>query len=323
MVVRRNSIKLLLNKKGNDDSNSSFNLSSSSLNLNQNLDLNFSSGSLGSFDLPKNYQNAIECLIQCDSVINSMERQLKSKDEQIASLEQAQSKTTHDDQVRLRSLQKKLASKDDRIAALEEQVVKLSFELASLKAFEDEHRTKRNDSYTSDSDSDKDEAGHLYDSCRLDTSCRLDSSCTSGDGRRRVSVNFGQFLFGVRNHSADAKMMCVQSNGEGHEDDARMRYSTNSCPDISVSGCERDKVGHLETSCTNGSGRRGSSIGQFLFGGRNHSAIDEKTNEVPKGEGREDDHRQMSMVSQQTCSSRSFIDGVVFPVSDEDIDESI
>lgn len=62
-------------------------------------------------DLRQNYQAAVECLVQCEAIIDT--------------------------------LQKSLLSKDERIAALEEKIVKMSFELASSKAFEDEHRSKR------------------------------------------------------------------------------------------------------------------------------------------------------------------------------------
>ncbi|KAL7550689.1 hypothetical protein ACHAWF_013909 [Thalassiosira exigua] len=63
-------------------------------------------------DLAENYLAAIECLKHCERVITA----LKSQN----------------------------AAKDDRIANLEEKIVSMSLELASSKAFEDEHRsTKR------------------------------------------------------------------------------------------------------------------------------------------------------------------------------------
>lgn len=64
------------------------------------------------FDLPQNYQNALDCLVQCEYIIKILQEQLVSKDEQIASLE--------------------------------EKLVRMSFELASSKALQDEqlHRFK-------------------------------------------------------------------------------------------------------------------------------------------------------------------------------------
>lgn len=62
-------------------------------------------------DLRQNYQNALECLVHCEAIINS--------------------------------LQGSLVAKDQRIATLEDKIVQMSFELASSKAFEDEHRSRR------------------------------------------------------------------------------------------------------------------------------------------------------------------------------------
>ena len=39
------------------------------------------------FDLPQNYQNAVDCLVQCKYLITSLQEQFASKDEKIASLE--------------------------------------------------------------------------------------------------------------------------------------------------------------------------------------------------------------------------------------------
>ena len=37
------------------------------------------------FDLTENYQNAVDCLIQCEFIILSFQEQIASKDKQIAS----------------------------------------------------------------------------------------------------------------------------------------------------------------------------------------------------------------------------------------------
>lgn len=61
-----------------------------------------------SADFVAEYQNAVECLAQCESIIKALQDQLKSKDKQIA--------------------------------CLEGRLVQMSLELASSKALEDEHR---------------------------------------------------------------------------------------------------------------------------------------------------------------------------------------
>ena len=64
-------------------------------------------------------------LVQCESIINTLQEQLTSKDEQIASLE--------------------------------EKIVQMSFELASSKAFEYEHRSKSRVSNVDDDGNEDDE----------------------------------------------------------------------------------------------------------------------------------------------------------------------
>ena len=70
-------------------------------------------GSVGDeFDLRENYQQAVECLVQCEYV--------------------------------MKSLQVQVANKDDQITGLEERVVQMSLELASAKAREDERSQELN-----------------------------------------------------------------------------------------------------------------------------------------------------------------------------------
>ena len=40
------------------------------------------------FDLHQNYHNAIECLLNCEQIINGLQDELKAKDEHIAMLEE-------------------------------------------------------------------------------------------------------------------------------------------------------------------------------------------------------------------------------------------
>ena len=63
-------------------------------------------------DLGQNYQNAVDCLIQCEFIIQSLQEQLASKDEQMANLE--------------------------------EKLVQMSLDLASCKTFQDEQSQQLN-----------------------------------------------------------------------------------------------------------------------------------------------------------------------------------
>ena len=97
--------------------------------------------SANNFDLKRDYQNAIDCLINCEELITT--------------------------------LQKRLQTKDEQIATLEETIVQMSLQLANSKAFEDEFRsTKRRSSMESCNDnslqlsdiSDRDNDGSSDDS---------------------------------------------------------------------------------------------------------------------------------------------------------------
>lgn len=68
-------------------------------------------------DLTRSYTEAVQCLVECESIIGT--------------------------------LTERLASKDEHIAHLESKLVEISFELASLKAFADEHRSIRRSSFSS------------------------------------------------------------------------------------------------------------------------------------------------------------------------------
>lgn len=99
------------------------------------------------FDLIlQDYQNAIDCLKQCETIIAGLQDQLHSKDAQIANLE--------------------------------EKMVHVSFELATSKAFEDEHRSKRRST-----PADESSAAVVLDESTRSTSTMDEStrSCSSMD----------------------------------------------------------------------------------------------------------------------------------------------
>ena len=70
----------------------------------------------GQCDLALRYTEAVQCRVDCESVLGT--------------------------------LTERLASKDKHIVHLESKLVEMSFELASLKAFADEHRSKRRSSFS-------------------------------------------------------------------------------------------------------------------------------------------------------------------------------
>jgi hypothetical protein len=63
------------------------------------------------FELRRNYKESVKCVVACETIVDA--------------------------------LCERLESKDDWIVYLEKKLVEMSFELASLKAFADEHRSKR------------------------------------------------------------------------------------------------------------------------------------------------------------------------------------
>ena len=79
--------------------------------------------------------------------------QLASKHERIATLEEAKINHGGEKRILFKKIEAgekrmvfkdyQLRSKDERIASLEERLVKMSVELESLKAFEDEHRANK------------------------------------------------------------------------------------------------------------------------------------------------------------------------------------
>lgn len=110
-------------------------------------------------DLCRDYQNAVNCIIQCESVIKNLEAQLISKDDEIASLEGNLAKSNRMSRKRL---EEHLIHKDLRIANLEERIVQMSFELASTQAHEDRLQTKMKTSFTSISSNDSNQSQKRY-----------------------------------------------------------------------------------------------------------------------------------------------------------------
>ena len=71
---------------------------------------------IGEIDLCRDYKNAVDCLLQCDTLFKAFQEQIQSK--------------------------------DDRIATLEDKVMELSLELASIKAGQDQLKLKKSSDVT-------------------------------------------------------------------------------------------------------------------------------------------------------------------------------
>lgn len=101
-------------------------------------------GDAGDFDLHDSYEAAVKCLIKCEAIINTLESQLAEKEEQIS--EKDERIVSLEERLPANTnaspqLDGQLAAKDEQIANLEEKLVQMSLELASSKAFEDAHRS--------------------------------------------------------------------------------------------------------------------------------------------------------------------------------------
>ena len=71
---------------------------------------------IGEIDLCRDYKNAVDCLLQCDTLFKAFQEQIQSK--------------------------------DDRIATLEDKIMELSLELASIKAGQDQLKLKKSSDVT-------------------------------------------------------------------------------------------------------------------------------------------------------------------------------
>lgn len=129
------------------------------------------------FDLKRDYQNAIDCLINCEELITTLQKRLQTKDEQIASLE--------------------------------ETIVQMSLQLANSKAFEDEFRsTKRRSSMESLNDNSL----QLSDISDRDNNCSDDGKddvlLNNNNRLRRTKTK-------ERRHTSDGRIATSGTSGGG------------------------------------------------------------------------------------------------------------
>ena len=120
---------------------------------------------LNESDLRKDYQTAIDCLIQCESII--------------------------------KNLQKHLLSKDERIVCLEDKIMHMSLDLASSMAHGDHLQHKLNSSFTSASSTKA--TNVISYTSTASSEMGLTSPLIDDSNSSRFSKNLGQLLFGVKN----------------------------------------------------------------------------------------------------------------------------
>jgi hypothetical protein len=355
------------------------------MNLDESTRTASSTDALNS-DLRRNYQNAIDCLMHCEHIINDLTSQMTKKDELIASLE--------------------------------ERIVQMSLELASSKAFEDEYRSKRRissmDIATDDSENESDDGGSNKSS-RSGCTGRSNSSestqrrprfrrasCADEDeptpsveaaGLFRRRSRFGRTPSrdtahddegaptGTRRassldmehkktkksprkgrrsghrrascteidhqstHTIITKQPWPRWGNDNNEDEAYLDESTNTA---STAPLDDSLISHKSSTLdeSTNSTRMSLSLGHF-FRGLNREQVQQQ---VTSGEGSmattnttarmEEEMKQTSEIDEQGYqprrqrtaaraqrslqqSSRSFLDGVVFPLSEEDVDRYV
>ena len=120
---------------------------------------------LNESDLRKDYQTAIDCLIQCESII--------------------------------KNLQEHLLSKEERIVCLEDKIMHMSLDLASSMAHGDHLQHKLNSSFTSASLTKA--TNVISYTSAASSEMGLTSPLIDDSNSSRFSKNLGQLLFGVRN----------------------------------------------------------------------------------------------------------------------------
>jgi hypothetical protein len=120
---------------------------------------------LNESDLRKDYQTAIDCLIQCESII--------------------------------KNLQEHLLSKEERIVCLEDKIMHMSLDLASSMAHGDHLQHKLNSSFTSASSTKA--TNVISYTSTASSEMGLTSPLIDDSNSSRFSKNLGQLLFGVKN----------------------------------------------------------------------------------------------------------------------------
>jgi hypothetical protein len=205
-------------------------------------------------DQKRNFKEAVQCLVECDAIIGEITERLVSKDEQIVELEM--------------------------------KIVDMSFELASLKAFADEHRSKRRSSFVSDTDTNASSSLH---SDAVDI-------CGGDNATSPLQVTSS------RRHSLPA------SGIQAYHQERRKWSSSLGSMKCEKSCVTDDIFGTLDESESSMS-KLTTNISQFFRKTKEDLAMEQTVRRPPRKK------RVEQQAAQQISPATSSIEGVVFPSS--------
>ena len=237
-------------------------------------------------DLRKDYQTAIDCLVQCESII--------------------------------KNLQEQLLSKEERIVSLEDKIMHMSLDLASSMAHGDHLQHKLKKSFTSASSATNTTSFSTITSFETGlTSYPIDDSNSS-----RLCKNFGQLLFGTSNditvRNGPTFVEEAQANFSKNPND--ISEITASVDE----SCRMSKLGLFVRNNCGRKERRPSGMQLEFPNSQDVNAIDEEEDEKghrnnvnSDGPRRPPNRRRQ----ERRPSSRSFLEatGVVFPSTSLDV----
>ena len=242
---------------------------------------------LNESDLRKDYQTAIDCLIQCESII--------------------------------KNLQKHLLSKEERIVCLEDKIMHMSLDLASSMAHGDHLQHKLNSSFTSAS-STKATNVISYTSA-ASSEMGLTSPLIDDSNSSRFSKNLGQLLFGVKNEIGirnDSKLV--------EEGQANFSKNPNDISEKTASAVEARRMSKLGLFARNHCSRKERRLSgmQLEFAeSQDVTVVEEEDEKGHRNDMNFDGPRRRLARTryERQPSARSFLEatGVIFPSTSLDV----
>ena len=242
---------------------------------------------LNESDLRKDYQTAIDCLIQCESII--------------------------------KNLQEHLLSKEERIVCLEDKIMHMSLDLASSMAHGDHLQHKLNSSFTSAS-STKATNVISYTSA-ASSEMGLTSPLIDDSNSSRFSKNLGQLLFGVKNEIGirnDPKLV--------EEGQANFSKNPNDISEKTASAVEARRMSKLGLFARNNCSqkeRRLSGMQLEFAESQDVTVVEEEDEKGHRNDMNFDGPRRRLARTryERQPSARSFLEatGVIFPSTSLDV----
>mmetsp|Transcript_35661 Transcript_35661/g.75138 ORF Transcript_35661/g.75138 Transcript_35661/m.75138 type:complete len:344 (-) Transcript_35661:51-1082(-) len=282
--------------------------------------------------LCQDYERMVNCLLQCEFMIKTLQEQVASKDEQLASMAEYNTHINTQQETSLKALREQLASKDEQlhskdqqIASLEERLVKMSLELASTKAREDklEHQLRRSNS--SDESNLEDESCHsIQETPSLGV--MLKAFDDAGAIYPRDSISQTRCRGGhVRSLSLIIPASKRLSDGGDADIPNNAKYQfkgSSASKDNHVASSFRKMLGNMNLSIKKGLSKElQAPLPQDVLNEENTPVMDPTTED-------DDDTSSTSPIRgdkttklpiSKVKSSHSFIDGVVFPITSYDV----